>query len=249
MNWNNYAKLYDWEFDLVCSDQKEDIRIWKKLAAGFGGPILELCCGSGRITKVLAEEGYKITALDNSKEMLKLLKQKELKNVKILKADMKDFSCQERFNFAFISYSSFQQLLSLKEQQKCLLNIKRHLKNNGALGMDISPLTLAGPDKLPMAHLFTADHPESNSTISMYTSHRIDWINGIKHWNDEYIIKKNGNKYKVKNKISLKQCSKDYMKVLSERCDFEIETIYGDFERGEVTENSKNLIYVMRKKG
>ncbi len=53
MNWNDHAKYYDWEFDLICTNQRNDVRIWKELAKEFGSPILEICCGSGRITEEL----------------------------------------------------------------------------------------------------------------------------------------------------------------------------------------------------
>ena len=67
MNFNEYAKIYDWEFELICTRQKHDVRIWKKLAKRYGGPILDICCGTGRITQELAEMGFEITALDFEK--------------------------------------------------------------------------------------------------------------------------------------------------------------------------------------
>ena len=82
----------------------------------------------------------------------------------------------------------------------------------------------------------------------MYTSHIIDRINQIKHWKDEYLqIAKNGEERRTYVDISLKECSLDYMKLLFEKCNFEIINIYGDFDKGEVTDDSENLIYVVKK--
>ena len=248
MNWNNHAKYYDWEFDLICTKQRNDIRIWKALAQEFGSPILELCCGSGRITQELIKDGHNILAIDNSTEMLDILKAKNLPNLEIHNSDMTTFKLDRKFKFAFISYSSFQQLLTLKEQIKCLNNIHDHLEDGGVLAMDINPRICEGDDFLPRTHSYTAEYLINNSTVTMYTSHRIDRINQIKHWKDEYLeIAKNGKEQSTYVDISLKECSKDYMRLLFEKCNFEIINIFGDFDKGDVTEESENLIYVVRK--
>ena len=249
MNWNDHAKYYDWEFDLICTNQKEDVHIWKALADEFGDPILELCCGSGRITQELIKNGYNIFAVDNSIEMLNILRAKNLPNIEILNSDMTTFKLNNKFKFAIVSYSSFQQLLTLEEQIKCLNNIHDHLEDGGVLAMDINPRICEGEEISPRTHSYTAEYPINNSTVTMYTFHRIDRINQIKHWRDEYLeIAENGEERRTYVDISLKECSLDHMKLLFEKCKFEIINIYGDFDKGNVTEDSENLIYVVRKK-
>jgi len=234
---------------LICTNQREDIRIWKALANEFGGPILELCCGSGRVTQELIKDGHNITAIDNSNEMLDILRAKNLPNLEILNSDMTTFKLDRKFKLAFISYSSFQQLLTLEEQIKCLNNIHDHLEYEGVLAMDINPRICAGEDLLPRTHSYTAEYPTNNSTVTMFTSHVIDRINQIKHWKDEYLeIDEVGKEQRTFIEISLKECSKDYMKLLFIKCNFEIINIYGDFDKGDVTEDSENLIYVVRRK-
>ncbi len=249
MNWNVHARYYDWEFEIICTNQRNDIRIWKALAIEFGGPILELCCGSGRITQELINDSHNIFAIDYSNEMLDILRAKNLPNLEVLNSDMTTFKLDRKFKFAFISYSSFQQLLTLEEQIKCLSNIHDHLEDRGVLAMDINPRICEGLEFLPRTHSYTAEYPINNSTVTMYTSHKIDRINQIKHWRDEYLeIAENGEEQRTYADISLNECSKDYMKLLFEKCKFEIINIYGDFDKGDVTEDSENLIYVVRKK-
>jgi ubiquinone/menaquinone biosynthesis C-methylase UbiE len=57
-------------YDLQCKDFTEDIAFWIRQARKYGGPILELACGIGRITLPLAKEGFKITGLDIAESML-----------------------------------------------------------------------------------------------------------------------------------------------------------------------------------
>jgi ubiquinone/menaquinone biosynthesis C-methylase UbiE len=250
MVWNDFYKFYDWEFDIVCDKQQHDVGLWKNIAAEFGDPILELGCGSGRITIPLAEAGHDITALDISEKMLAELqiKSNHLKNISLERADMTDFSLKKKFNFAFIAYSSFQLLLTLKQQKECLSSIHRHLNQNGILAMDIAPCICEGADFSDEKHVYTAEYPMDNSMVSMFTSYKIDRLNLIKQYRDRYVkIDKNGNKSIFHNEISLKECSIEYMKLLFENNGFEIENIYGDFKKGEITENSCNIIYIVRK--
>jgi len=248
MDWNGFARYYDWEFDLVCTDQRKDVDLWLKLAGKFGDPILELCCGSGRITIPLLEKGFTITAVDNSPQMLQILQKKAGNNVETILSEMTSFQLKKKYKFAFISYSSFQQLLTQKEQLQCLQRINEHLENGGVLAMDINPSICDGPDVLKKIHHYTAEFLPGDSTVTMYTSHRIDSKKQVKHWKDTYLeIDKAGNERTFINHISLKECSIEEIKKLLSKSGFEIENIYGDFNSGPVKEDSSNLIYIARK--
>ena len=53
-------------YDLRQSYLKRDIPFWLRMAGRYGGPILELACGTGRITIPLAEAGFEMVGLDVS---------------------------------------------------------------------------------------------------------------------------------------------------------------------------------------
>jgi ubiquinone/menaquinone biosynthesis C-methylase UbiE len=248
MDWNGYARYYDWEFDLICTEQRKDVNLWLKLAEKFGDPILELCCGSGRITIPLLKKGFTITAVDNSPQMLQILQKKAGNKVETVLSDMTSFHMKKKYKFVFISYSSFQQLLTQKEQLECLQRINEHLEDGGVLTLDINPNICDGPDILEKTHHYTAEFLPGNSTVTMYTTHRINRKNQVKHWEDTYLeIGKAGNERTFVNHISLKECSIEAMKKLLSKCGFEIEDIFGGFDLGSVKEDSSNLIYIVRK--
>jgi hypothetical protein len=115
--------------------------------------------------------------------------------------------------------------------------------------MDIAPCICEGTDILRETHEYTAEYPVDDSTVSMFTSYRIDRLNLIKHYKDRYVkIDAEGIRSEYNNKISLKECSIEYMKLLFESTGFEVLEIFGDFDRGEVTEDSHNVIYIVKKK-
>ena len=60
------ARLYD----LDLSIEPGDLDLYLALAGRTGGPIVELCAGSGRLLVPLAEAGYEVTGVDLDRAML-----------------------------------------------------------------------------------------------------------------------------------------------------------------------------------
>ena len=66
----HYAAAYSVKEDLVDRD------FYLELAREYGGPVLELGCGTGRITLPLARQGVDVTGMDASRAMLEVLRAK-----------------------------------------------------------------------------------------------------------------------------------------------------------------------------
>ena len=109
----DFARFYDWTYE----GHVEDIPFYIHLAKTYGSPILELACGTGRITIPIAKKGVTITGMDISPEMLQIAKtklEKEPKDVQnriqLLQKDMSNFKLNEKFNMIFIPLASFFSL-------------------------------------------------------------------------------------------------------------------------------------------
>src|SRR6266700_352723 len=63
---DRFARLYDWEHDRYLLD----VPVHVGFARRFGGPVLELACGSGRVLGPLAQAGFACTGVDSSSAML-----------------------------------------------------------------------------------------------------------------------------------------------------------------------------------
>src|SRR5947208_11094304 len=66
--WDEYAPFYDWENARTLG--RRDVPFWRRVAADANGPVLELGCGTGRVTRPLAKAGVDIVGIDRSAPML-----------------------------------------------------------------------------------------------------------------------------------------------------------------------------------
>jgi ubiquinone/menaquinone biosynthesis C-methylase UbiE len=66
--WDTYAPFYDWENAQTLG--RRDVSFWQRVAAKAKGPVLELGCGTGRISLPLAKAGAQVVGIDRSAPML-----------------------------------------------------------------------------------------------------------------------------------------------------------------------------------
>lgn len=190
-----YASLYQ----ILTHGLQWDIPYYQKYAQEFGSPILELGAGLGRIALPLVAEGHQVHCLDISSEMCATLEhskahlpssQQEL--LEITCGDMSDYALPaSKFGLAIIALRSFQ-LLSLEQQEKCLVQTRSHLHDGAALVIHISSFNIAKADAV---WRFATEHPTEDGTLhideclchnatrnSFVLRHRITQYNAQSQW-------------------------------------------------------------------
>src|SRR3954470_6615257 len=84
--WDEYAPFYDWENARTLG--RRDIAFWQRVAARAAGQVLELGCGTGRISVPLAKSGVDLVGVDRSQPMLNRLR-KRARSIAIARADIR----------------------------------------------------------------------------------------------------------------------------------------------------------------
>ena len=138
----DFARFYDWTYESLT----EDIAFYLKAARDYGSPLLELACGTARLTIPLARAGFTITGLDLSPEMLDIARQKldrespEVRaRLRLVQDDMCHFCLDEQFGLASIPQSSLFHLHANEARTSCLSCIHEHLAPGGAAIIDLTP--------------------------------------------------------------------------------------------------------------
>jgi len=127
------AELYDWELANVAvrRGRCEDLGFYSALAARTGGPVLELACGTGRLTVPLAAVG-----LDIDHQMLALARSRGARH--LVQADMRRFALARRFGLVVLPYNSLQLLLDDDDLVACLRCARSHIEPGGVMALEVT---------------------------------------------------------------------------------------------------------------
>lgn len=110
------------------------------------GRVLELACGTGRLTLPLAERGLEMTGLDLSPAMLSRARAKAHQagvEARFIQGDMRAFTLGERFDLIFIPINSICHLLTRADAEACLASVRAHLAPAGRFVIDVFSPSLA----------------------------------------------------------------------------------------------------------
>lgn len=159
--------------------------------------VLELCCGSERLTVPLAKEGINICGVDNSKTILeqaKLKAKNENLEIDFIEADIRTLELNNKYDLIFIPFNSIHHLYKNQDLFDMLKVVEKHLKEDSLFVFDcynpnIRYITKAEKAKNKIAEYKTVDDRkviieqtmkyENESQIN-----RIEWhyfINDIFH--------------------------------------------------------------------
>jgi 16S rRNA G966 N2-methylase RsmD len=105
MDYSHLAQLYD-----TYASFKIDIPFYLNEARQQGGQILELMSGTGRVSLPLIENGFQLTCVDSSSQMLQMLRDKlaaQKLTATVLEMDVRELDLESAFDLVFIPFNSF----------------------------------------------------------------------------------------------------------------------------------------------
>jgi SAM-dependent methyltransferase len=159
--------LYELEF---ADDPEFDLAFWRAICERVGARrVLELACGTGRLTLPLARSGVSVVGIDTSAPFLRYARERlalELADVRsrveLLEADMRAPGLSDRFDLVIVPFSSLAYLHSPADQLACLRASRALVADGGAFAFDlVAPhmTYLAEAQQIcPMVRV-DADHP------------------------------------------------------------------------------------------
>jgi SAM-dependent methyltransferase len=125
------AELYDWELAHVAGRSDQDLAFYLWLVDRCGGPVLDLGCGTGRLTVPLNAVG-----VDVDGAMLAVARRRGAR--RLVRGDMRRFGFGARFGLVTIPYNSLQLLASDEDRLACLRAAASHLAPGGMLALEVT---------------------------------------------------------------------------------------------------------------
>jgi SAM-dependent methyltransferase len=99
--------------------------------------ILDVACGTGHVSRLLVKEGYQVTGLDGSAEMLRYARE-NAPQAEFLLLDARSFSLPPVYDGAVSTFDSLNHILSLPELETAFRNILAALKPGGRFLFDLN---------------------------------------------------------------------------------------------------------------
>ena len=228
-----------------------DIPMYLERARANGSLILELGCGTGRILIPLAQAGFQAVGMELYSSMLKVAREKIAqldepvrKRIKLIQADMSDFSLKQRFNMAYISANTIFHLPRQK-QRKCLECVYDALKPGGEILMDCESHTSMITAQECIGLLSRCDdYGEDGKAVSVRSWITcVDVRSRIMQVTTE-VTEDNIRKHTYDH--TLHWLDRDEMEQLLAGCGFRVTDIYGDWDMRRFSEGHHRMIFNAR---
>ena len=142
--WDEYAPFYDWENAQTVG--RRDIPFWVDLAVRVGGPVLELGCGTGRVSLPVARRAERFVGIDRSPTMLARLRRRFRRarlgaRAALVRGDIRALPFRKRFRFRAVMapYGMLQSLLRDRDLIATLRSVAQVTARGGVFAVDLVP--------------------------------------------------------------------------------------------------------------
>ncbi len=102
-----------------------------------GAAILDLCCGTGRVSAELLRRGFRVAGVEGSAEMLRYARE-NAPGAEFILGDARAFSLDGRFDLAISVFESLNHIMSVEELRSVFANVYRSLRTGGQFLFDLN---------------------------------------------------------------------------------------------------------------
>ncbi len=251
------------EFADAVNYDKEDtsdtgIAFYSALAQEAGGSVLEIACGTGRVTIPIARLGFATTGLDIVPGMLNQARRKSHGlPVRWIEGDARTFELHEQFHLIFLTGNAFQAFVTNAEQEALLGRVHAHLHDHGLFAFETrNPLL---PNTKTRAGLFVTleTHKEeeegpsftnvNGQEVRVSRTRVYDHVAQIVHLTSYKRWHEDGQEHTRIARTALRYTFPQELLALLHYNGFSLERQYGDWNKEPLSATSPSIISVCRK--
>ncbi|HEY3384827.1 MAG TPA: class I SAM-dependent methyltransferase [Vicinamibacterales bacterium] len=230
--WDEYAPFYDWENARTMG--RQDVKFWQELARREGGPVLELGCGTGRVTIPVARTGVPIVGVDRSPAMLAY---NRLRSRRLLKAHRPGLVLGDiralpfpngAFTVVMAPYGILQSLTKERDLKETLLEVARVLPRHGTFGIDLVPDVPAW-DEYKRRVRFRGKLRRDGSHVTLIESVRQDRRRRLTTFDQEYNERRGSQRRRRTFSLTFRTLPLPQMVARVEQAGFVVTAVLGDY--------------------
>jgi ubiquinone/menaquinone biosynthesis C-methylase UbiE len=141
MNLYSEYDAFAWLYNLEWAHFGNNIFPGLKIIAGKklpdGAKILDLCCGTGQLARVLTEKGYSVTGIDGSEEMLRYARE-NAPEAEFIVSDARAFQLPPEYNAVLSTFDALNHVMTIEELGKVFKNVNKCLVSGGVFIFDMT---------------------------------------------------------------------------------------------------------------
>ncbi|WP_338777241.1 class I SAM-dependent methyltransferase [Metabacillus sp. FJAT-52054] len=211
-----------------------------------GRKVMDLACGTGEITLLLHEKGYKMTGADLSEDMLALAIQKAEEKkmpIRFFQQDMREMEGHDlAYDAVIITCDSLNYLLEEQDVQSTFRAAAKMLNDDGLFLFDIHSI-------YKMKHIFTGStFADAGDDVSLI------WqcFEGEKEHSVEheltFFVKEDDECYRRIDEFHQQRTYEIEKLILwLNHAGFEVLESFGDFKPGEISEEAERIFFAAKK--
>lgn len=235
-------------YDRLFPSSQRRPQFWITQAQQYGDPILELACGTGRISIPLAQEGHCVTGIDTSPPMLEEARHKATQanvTIDLHESDMRDFHLNKQFSLILLPNNTLCHLLTLNDFESCMTCVKKHLSPTGKFVVEVFVpdlnLLLEDPDERSVFSKYP--HPNGKGTVTVTVTSTYDPATQIKY--NKTFHKMPDQKEEIEGTLTMRMYFPQELDALFKYNGFQILHKYGDHNRTPFTATSSMQLFVL----
>jgi ubiquinone/menaquinone biosynthesis C-methylase UbiE len=193
-----YRDLLAQTWDLLRGDTSQwpDKFFYLDFIHQYGGPVLDVGCGTGRLLLDYMMTGIDIDGVDNSPEMLILCRKKASDiglNPTLFQQSIEELSLPRKYRIILVPSSSFQLVTDSILARGAIKRLYQHLESGGILIMPFMILW-QNEDALQTDWNLVAEkeRPEDGAVVRRWLRARYEVKNQLEHTEDRFEISLNG---------------------------------------------------------
>jgi SAM-dependent methyltransferase len=241
------ALLYDWEHDGL----GEDVDLYRALARRSDAPVLELACGSGRIIGPLAEDGFAVTGVDSSEQMLARARWR-LRSASVtgqlVRADMTKSLPDGRFGLVILGLDAFGFVHESGAQLGLLRGVAERLAPDGVAVIDVMhPGSLADPPNHVAVLQCSGRVDELHAEVAKWMVRDVSVSDQMAHLTCLYDIAEDGlGLRRLTERFSLRDFSRYEIVLLCQGAGLTVDGVYGGYQLEDLDDGCDRMIFVVR---